>query len=262
MPQGSEEADAAVARLRDILDAAEREVQRLLRRLDTVPGASTLSRDAQSAANNQEVVRQVRLAIDKLRARTLDEARTVATKAAKSEAQRIGITFTVRTATLIETIVEDRLKEIDSVFGEAAAEVSRAARIVMATSADASTFVDRVSAALGSTRSQAMSAVDSVAMAAGRQTTIIQAEAAGLQADVDMVYGYGGPVDSITRPFCRRYATKASGDVYTVEALDRLDNGPGQPTPVSVYLGGYRCRHFLVPMTRLEAERRGHNVVT
>ena len=259
--QGSEAADAAVARLRDILDAADREVARLLRRLDTRPGTSTLASDAQSLANNREVARQVRRAIDKLRARTRDEAKGVALTAAKTEAQKVGITFSPQTASLITAIVEDRLSEIDGIFAEAAGEVTKAARVIMATSADASLFVDRVSAALGSTRSQAMSAVDSVAMAAGRQTTIISAEAAGLRTDVDMVYGYGGPVDSITRPFCRRHATSNSGKVYTLEGLNNLDNGPKQPTPVSAYLGGYRCRHFLVPMTRAEAERRGHKVV-
>lgn len=261
MPQGSEQADAAVARLRDILEAAQREVDRLLRRLDTLPGLSTMSATRQSLANNQEVVRQVQRAIATMRDRALEEARTVAMATAVSEAQRVGVTFSPRTASLVEAIVADRIAEITTVFGDAALEVGRAARVVMATTADANTFVDRVSAALGSTRSQALSAVDSVAMAAGRQVTIIDAEVAGVRADVGIVYGYGGPIDSITRPFCRRHATVESGEVYTLQALNRLDNGAGQPKPVSVYLGGYRCRHFLVPMTRAEAERRGHVVV-
>jgi hypothetical protein len=261
VPQGSEQADAAVARLRDILEAAQREVERLLRRIDTMPGRSTMSRDAQSLTNNQEVVRQVQQSIATMRTRALAEARAAALTTATSEAQRIGVTFTPRTAALVQAIVEDRIKEIDAVFGDAALEVGRAARIVLATTADASTFVDRVSAALGSSRAQALSAVDSVAMASGRQVTIIDAEMAGVRADVDIVYGYGGPIDSITRPFCREHATVESNSVYTFAALNRLDNGAGQPMPVSVYLGGYRCRHFLVPMTQAEAVRRGHVVV-
>lgn len=261
MPQGSESADAAVKRLNEVVDAAEREIVRLLRRLDTLPGSSRVASDRASLANNQEIVRQVRKAIDDLREEVRNAGVRAASSAARSEAQRIGVTFTPKGAELIAAIVADRIAEIDVVFADAAAEVSKAARIVMATSGDVSKLTDSIARTLGSTRSQAQAAVDSVAMAAARQTTIIDAERAGEQTERDIVYAYGGPVDSITREFCREHATATTNNVYTLDALNSLDNGPGQPKPVSVYLGGYRCRHNLIPMTETEARRRGHNVV-
>jgi hypothetical protein len=75
-----------------------------------------------------------------------------------------------------------------------------------------------------------------------------------------MVYGYGGPIDRITRQFCRDHATATTKQVYTRAALNRLTN-PGQPGPVSVYLGGYNCRHSLQPMTREQATAKGYEVV-
>ncbi len=52
-------------------------------------------------------------------------------------------------------------------------------------------------------------------------------------------FKYDGIVDSTTRPFCRQRV----GKIYTIEELDAMENG--QLNPVSVYLGGYRCKHFL-----------------
>lgn len=259
--QGSEEADAAVKRLNDVVDAAEEEIRRLLRRLDTSPGTALLSSDRQALVNNQEVVRQVRVAIDQLRDKVRVEGRAAAIAAARAEAQRIGVSFTPKSAALISNIIADRLTEIDGIFGEAAQAVTRAARVVMATTKDANALADKVAVALKSTRSQALSAIDSVAMAAGRQTTIIDAERAAEGVETDIVYAYGGPVDAITRDFCREHATSVTNNVYTLDALNSFDNGPRQPKPVSVYLGGYKCRHNLIPMTEDEARRRGYNVV-
>jgi len=47
-------------------------------------------------------------------------------------------------------------------------------------------------------------------------------------------------LDDKTREFCRKHI----GEVKTLEEWDKLDNG--QLNPVSVYCGGYNCRHFLM----------------
>ncbi|TAK59415.1 MAG: hypothetical protein EPO24_07710 [Bacteroidetes bacterium] len=53
-------------------------------------------------------------------------------------------------------------------------------------------------------------------------------------------FKYDGPVNATTRPFCREHA----GKIYTIAELDAMDNGQGLK-PTSVYLGGYRCQHYL-----------------
>jgi hypothetical protein len=256
VPQGSEQADEAIARLNEVLAAAEREVQRLLRRLDTQPGSSRLASDAQSLANNRAVVQQVRRAIVEVRQQVLELGANAAAAAAMASVTP-QMTFAPQTATLLRVIVDDRMRELSEMFAAADEAVAKAARITLATSADVTTLVDEVARVLGSTRSQAASAVDSMAMAAGRQMTLLDSERAARSNNVAIVYGYGGPIDSIARPFCREHHTRLTGQVYTLDALNRLDNGAHQPKPVSVYLGGYNCRHNLQPMTRDEAVSRG-----
>lgn len=252
MPQGSEAADAVAKRLKDILDAAEGEVRRLFLRMAASNETSTLAR----IQNNMVVSAQVRRRIAELGKVVGEEAAKASATAALQEAKRLGVSLDPQTARLLDAITQDRIKEIATTWGDAADEVARAARIATTTGADLTKLVDEVQAKMGGARAASLAAVDSMAMAAGRQITILDAEASGDQ----MVYGYGGPVDSITRPFCRDHHTRLSGQVYTRQGLDRLSN-PGQPSPVSVYLGGYNCRHNLQPMTRERAKAKGYTVV-
>lgn len=263
MTQGSESADAVAKRLKDVLDAAEAEVRRLLAKMQAqgiteesvaagMPGVSTLQR----TQNNLVVAGQVRRRIAELGAIVTDAGARAAAQAAQAEALRLGVTLDPQTARLLDAITQDRIAEISTTWAEAADAVGRAARVATTTGGDLTRLVDEVQAKMGGARAASLSAVDSMTMAAGRQITILDAEA----GDTEVVYGYGGPVDSITRPFCRLYHTRLTRQVYTRRALDRLDN-PGQPSPVSVYLGGYNCRHNLQPMTRAMAAEKGYRVV-
>jgi hypothetical protein len=259
MPQGSEQGDAAIARLQEIVDAAEKEVARLMSQMSTSKGSLTSSEEA--IANNRAVASQVRAAIAKL----ADASRAVGVAAAKpataSEASRLGLTLDPAAQTIIDTVVEDRLKEISGVWGDAADEVARATRVAITTSGSIDTLVLDVQGKMRGTLSQAQSAVDSMAMAAGRQVTVIQAEDAAADLGEDVAYVYGGPADRITRPFCRRHLTSTTRQVYTLAALDALDAGAGQPGPVSAYMGGYNCRHNLSPISIAEAKRAGYTVI-
>ena len=67
-------------------------------------------------------------------------------------------------------------------------------------------------------------------------------ELAGRKAKIKD-YRYVGPLDDITRPFCRKHIN----EVKTMAEWNQLDNG--QLDPVSVFGGGYNCRHELVPET-------------
>lgn len=252
MPQGSEAADAAIGRLKGILDAAEAEVRRLLEGMTTTNQTSTLDR----ARNNLVVAGQIKRRIAELTRVVGEEAATAAAQAAIAEGRRLGVSLDPQTARLLDAITEDRIKEISATWGDAADQVAKAARVATTTGGDLRRLVDDVQAKMGGARAASLAAVDSMAMAAGRQITILDAEA----SDSDMVYGYGGPVDAITRLFCREHHTRITKQVYTREALDRLSN-PGQPSPVSVYLGGYNCRHNLQPMSRAMAAEKKYKVI-
>ena len=54
------------------------------------------------------------------------------------------------------------------------------------------------------------------------------------------MFEYIGIIDGRTRPFCKQHV----GEVRSIPEWNLLDNG--QINPVSVYGGGYRCRHSLV----------------
>jgi hypothetical protein len=53
-------------------------------------------------------------------------------------------------------------------------------------------------------------------------------------------FEYVGVIDNITRPFCLEHI----GEIKTIAEWDDLDNG--QINPVSIYRGGYNCRHVLI----------------
>lgn len=57
-------------------------------------------------------------------------------------------------------------------------------------------------------------------------------------------FEYIGPLDSITRPFCRPLV----GHVFSRQEIDQMDNG--QTGDVMVSGGGYNCRHHWRPVRR------------
>lgn len=59
---------------------------------------------------------------------------------------------------------------------------------------------------------------------------------------------YLGPLDKVTRPFCRRHVNR----IYTQEQIDQMPDQQG--LPVALYGGGYNCRHRWQPITDQKAE--------
>jgi len=64
---------------------------------------------------------------------------------------------------------------------------------------------------------------------------------------------YAGGIIETSRPFCQERAEK----IFTLEEAKSWDNGQG--LPVIPYLGGYRCRHTMVFMTKDKAISEGWN---
>lgn len=63
---------------------------------------------------------------------------------------------------------------------------------------------------------------------------------------------YLGPLDQVTRKFCRAHVDR----IYTQDQIDKMDetNANGQGLPVSLYGGGYNCRHRWQPITSQKAQ--------
>lgn len=79
----------------------------------------------------------------------------------------------------------------------------------------------------------------------------------GLNDQSELRLGYYGPLDKLNREFCRREEERAkAGATYTREEIDRMNNGKGQPKPVRIFCGGWRCRHqWIVREIRRRAAR-------
>lgn len=162
--------------------------------------------------------------------------------------------FAPRAMDTIEAVMRSQVAELPGIWDEAADNIRLAIDRGVVTGAPLEDIIARVSGQLDATFAQASSVVNSAIMGTLRTATIEMAEAAG---DGDIVYLYTGPDDGKTRPFCSEHEGKA----FSRDALDRLDNGAGQPKPVSVFLGGYNCRHSLSPMTIQDAAEEGIEVV-
>lgn len=95
----------------------------------------------------------------------------------------------------------------------------------------------------------------------GRATTAARTEVArwsrtvsatsAAQVDAEL-FAYLGPVDGITRPFCRAIANR----ILTREQVGELDNGQTPDSPLTAG-GGYNCRHGFTPVSQSWADRSG-----
>ena len=61
-------------------------------------------------------------------------------------------------------------------------------------------------------------------------------------------FWYAGPDDSVTRPWCAKFVgTRVTAEILQAHAND-ADRGSQPSAPITTWLGGYNCRHQLVPL--------------
>lgn len=84
-----------------------------------------------------------------------------------------------------------------------------------------------------------------------RMVVIVQAESVGIN-----LFYYVGPLDKITRDFCRNVLTKKNPPIYTRAEIERMNNDQG--LPVMIYGGGYNCRHNWSALSREAAISYGY----
>lgn len=80
-----------------------------------------------------------------------------------------------------------------------------------------------------------------------RTVTAMKADQLGLE-----LFLYQGPLDKVTRPFCRARV----GKVFSLKEMKTWDNGVGLD-PL-IYLGGFNCRHAILPVSTELARQYGY----
>lgn len=66
---------------------------------------------------------------------------------------------------------------------------------------------------------------------------------------------YYGPDDQVTRDFCRETLEARDPPIYTIEEIQKMNNGTD--IPVLTGGGGYNCRHHWIFMDQAQAEAKG-----
>lgn len=112
--------------------------------------------------------------------------------------------------------------------------------------ADPSETIGSLDAALRSAEGRQITEARTRITSFGRELTAVAAESAGIDH-----YLYTGPLDGITRPFCRQLA----GKVFTRSQVQDLRNY--QIEPPLVRGGGYNCRHTWAPVSEELIESAG-----
>jgi hypothetical protein len=226
-------ADAAVADLRRLESALERDMLRILLSLDTMPGKDSLVR--RQGQTTAAVMRQVqeRLVAEGEALESLTGRRALEAVQAVMGEPPSRLPVDVR-ATL-DSIVNEQTADVVKVFKAAIPEMRDAVARGVLSGGSLADVVEDVSARLQTTYMQASAAVDAAIMAVGRRAVM----SAASDSDLDLVYVYVGPRDGKNRPFCKTWVGKACTDP------SRLDNG--QSLPVDDYCGGYNCRHSWAP---------------
>jgi hypothetical protein len=235
----------SAAALRDLLAEAEREMARILARLEVAEGGKRLDGDQEALRVADRVRREAVSALSRLEVITVDAVTQTLIKEAQAELRRIGPTsIEPRAQQRIEAALGPIFDGVADAFGRAKERVARGVLVGVVGGRNFTSVVADIQQTLGGTFAQAQTALATGQMALSRVVVTTQAEAAAKKVGVTMRYRYTGPRGSILRPFCSEHL----GKIYTLEELDQLDNGPGQPKPVSSFLGGYNCRHRLAPV--------------
>ena len=104
--------------------------------------------------------------------------------------------------------------------------------------ADPSETIGSLDAALRSAEGRQITEARTRITSFGRELTAVAAESVGIDH-----YLYTGPIDGITRPFCRQLV----GRVFTKAQVQDLRNY--QIEPPLVRGGGYNCRHTWAPVS-------------
>ena len=242
-------ADGAIEDLRAAQDAVDRDLLRILLRLNTEDGEDSLVR-----RQGQTAVAVYRQISDRL-AQAGEDAISVAGERALAAVEAVlgspPSTLPLDVRAELDQIVSRQAADVVRVFAGAEREIRAAVARGVTSGGSLGDIVADVSIAMRRTYAQAQAAVDAAIMAVGRRA--VMAEAAIVEDDgVPLVYVYVGPRDGKNRPFCAQWVGKAVTDPA------RMDNEQG--LPVDDFCGGYNCRHSWAPQLIPDALASGYRI--
>lgn len=242
-------ADGAIEDLRAAQEAVDRDLLRILLRLNTNDGEDSLVR-----RQGQTAVAVYRQISDRL-AQAGEDAISVAGERALAAVEAVigapPATLSLDVRAELDQIVSRQAADVVRVFGDAEREIRAAVARGVTSGGSLGDIVADVSIAMRRTYAQAQAAVDAAIMAVGRRA--VMAEAAIVEDEgIPLVYVYVGPRDGKNRPFCAQWVGKAVTDPA------RMDNE--QSLPVDDYCGGYNCRHSWAPQLIPDALANGYSV--
>lgn len=237
----------AASRLYALRDRLKSEINRVIARLETADGK--LTNDDLALANAIEA----KLSVDEaLRDAGLGEVEDALVDAVTdmlvAVADELGAEFSPNSIGAVQRVANDVRVAMQSEWMAASDEIQRAVDIATVSGLELGDLVNVVAQKLDTAAVRAETAINAAIMGAQRAAMLELSEDGGID-----LFEYVGPTMGNVRDFCQAHV----GKVFSRAFLDREDNGPNQPKPVSVYLGGYNCRHSLAPITREIAEEEG-----
>lgn len=157
---------------------------------------------------------------------------------------RFGLSdaFTAQLGASLRAQVDGTLDRIAEVAKAATSELRTAIIDTVRSGVSPEAAIRALEEKMGGTAAQVASTFDTGLAGFDRTVSAQVATDAGVEW-----FLYDGPVDDVTRDFCRARV----GYRFTLASLDATDNDTG-PNPPSVYGGGWGCRHRLVPLVDAE----------
>lgn len=157
--------------------------------------------------------------------------------------QGVGEAFTTASAEVLTATVDGTLTEIAERVGAGSQSLRETIADVLSSPVPVDEAIETIAGELDLTTAQTVTVIDTGTMAVDRTAVVAQADDAGFG-----YYLFDGPVDDLTRDWCRARV----GKLFTLDELNEEPNDTG-PQPPSAFAGGYNCRHRWVPISAEEA---------
>jgi hypothetical protein len=237
------EADRATGAVARRSREAQSQAATLVTKLPSADG--NLERDNASTAQVRSAVLRM---LEREADRVIDETER---RAVSAVSQAIGNSRLDSDALdRIEGAIDPLLREMRDVFADGADRVRRLIDDEVRAKRPVAQLQRDIEDTVAGIFARASSAADTAVMSGARKARIELAEG----GDSPMGYVYAGPRDKKNRPFCRTHYDQ----VWTREAMRRLDNGHGLPVETSC--GGYLCRHMWSPIDLEQAREQGFEI--
>lgn len=139
--------------------------------------------------------------------------------------------------------------EADRIFNKVALNVENSGRIILdAVILGQKPNIKDIAAGSTGLVSNIETEINTGLSAFNRSVTLKKADDVGIE-----LFVYAGRLIKTSRDFCIARA----GKVFTRAQIKRWDNGQG--LPADIYLGGYNCRHQLIPISQRKAKELGYD---